>query len=108
MRRGPILAIAAAVALLAVAGCGGNYLLQGERAAWRHEAEETCIKSGAVKIGVVQIDPIEGPGMCGMDFPLRVSALAEDSPAMSYGDDLRPPASVPNGADMPQWPPGQR
>src|SRR5579885_2419409 len=108
MRRGPILAIAAAVALLAVAGCGGNYLLQGERAAWRHEAEETCIKSGAVKIGVVQIDPIEGPGMCGMDFPLRVSALAEDRPAMSYADDLRPPGSIPNAASgMPNWPPSQ-
>ncbi len=94
--------------LLALAGCGRSYLMQGERASWRHEAEETCLKSGAVKVGVVQVDPIEGPGMCGADFPLKVSALGE-APAMSYGDDLRPPAAIPNGssADMPNWPPSE-
>ncbi|HZQ13682.1 MAG TPA: extensin family protein [Pseudolabrys sp.] len=108
MRRRLAFSIAGGVVLLALAGCGRSYLMQGERAAWRHEAEETCMKSGTVTVGTVQIEPIEGPGMCGMDFPLRVSALAESAPAMSYGDDLRPPASVPNGADMPQWPPGQR
>ena len=81
--------------------------MQGERPAWRHEAEETCLKSGAVKIGVVQAEPIEGPGMCGADFPIKVSALGE-APAMSYGDDLRPPASIPNaGSDMPRWPAGE-
>jgi len=109
MRRGLAFSIAAGVVLLALAGCGRSYLMQGEREAWRHEAEETCMKSGAVTVGTVQIDPIEGPGMCGMDFPLKVSALAESSPAMSYGEDLRPPASIPNGGnDMPQWPPTQR
>ena len=92
--------------LLALAGCGRSYLMQGEREAWRHDAEETCMKSGAVKVGTVLIDPIEGPGMCGMDFPLKVSALAEAAPAMSYSDDPRPPASIPNGNyDQPQWPP---
>ena len=64
--------------LLALAGCGRSYLMQGEREAWRHDAEETCMKSGAVTVGTVQIEPIEGPGMCGMDFPLKVSALARD------------------------------
>jgi hypothetical protein len=109
MRRGLAFSIAGSVVLLALAGCGRSYLMQGERAAWRHDAEETCLKSGAVAVGTVQIEPIEGPGMCGMDFPLKVSALAEASPAMSYGDDLRPPASIPNGGpDMPQWPPQQR
>jgi hypothetical protein len=109
MRRGLAFSIAGGVVLLALAGCGRSYLMQGERATWRHEAEETCLKSGAVVVGTVQIEPIEGPGMCGMDFPLKVSALAEASPAMSYGDDLRPPASIPNGgADMPQWPPTQQ
>lgn len=109
MRRGLAFAIAGGVVLLALAGCGRSYLMQGERAAWRHDAEETCLKSGAVAVGTVQIEPIEGPGMCGMDFPLKVSALAEASPAMSYGDDLRPPASIPSGgADMPQWPPTQQ
>ncbi len=92
--------------LLALAGCSRSYFMQGERERWRHDAEESCMKSGAVTVGTVQINPIEGPGMCGMDFPLKVSALAEASPAMSYSDDLRPPASIPSGgADMPQWPP---
>jgi len=64
-------------------------------------------RAGQVKIGpgVVQIQPIEGPGMCGADFPLKVSMLGESSPAMSYADDLRPPASIPNrSSQMPRWP----
>ena len=84
--------------LLALAGCGRGLLQYGERAPWRHQAEVTCLKSGAVKIGtgVVQIQPIEGPGMCGADFPLKVAALGESS-AIGYADDLRPPGAIPNG-----------
>jgi len=64
------------------------------------------MKSGSVKVGtgVVQIDPIEGPGMCGADFPLKVSALGESSPLVGYADDPRPPGSIPNSAQMPRWP----
>lgn len=94
--------------LLALAGCGRSYFMEAQRAPWRHEAEVDCMKSGAVKIGVVQVDPIEGPGACGMDFPLKVTALGEASPAMGYADELRPPAAIPNAsADMPNWPPSQ-
>ena len=92
--------------LLALAGCGRSFM-SGERAPWRHQAEVECLKSGAVKIGagVVQIEPIEGPGMCGADFPLKVAALGESSPAIGYADDLRPPGSIPkNSAQMPRWP----
>src|SRR5262249_378270 len=91
--------------LLALAGCGRS-MFMGERAAWRHQAEVECMKSGAVKLGagVVRLDPIEGPGMCGADFPLKVAALGEGAAAMSYGDDLRPPGSIPNGSRMPNWP----
>jgi hypothetical protein len=83
--------------LLALAGCGRSMLTSGERAAWRHQAKAACIKSGAVKPGaaVVQIEPIEGPGMCGADFPFKVAALGTGS-AMSYGDELRPPGSIGN------------
>ena len=43
--------------------------------------------------------------MCGADFPLKVAALGEGSPAISYSDDLRPPGSIPaNSAQMPRWP----
>src|SRR5664279_5220698 len=93
--------------LLALAGCGRSFLQTGERASWRHEAEATCMKSGVVKIGagVVQISPIDGPGMCGADFPLKVAALGESS-AVGYADELRPPSDIPNGssAQMPRWP----
>ena len=100
--------IAGSIVLVALAGCGRGLWPSGERAAWRHEAEVNCLKSGEVKIGagVVQIEPIAGPGMCGADFPLKVSALGEASAVpMSYGDDVRPPASIPGGSpDMPRWP----
>src|SRR5476651_2234813 len=94
--------------LLTLAGCGRSFLQTGERASWRHEAEVTCLKSGAVKVGagVVQISPIEGPGMCGADFPLKVAALGESSAATGYADELRPPSDIPNNssAQMPRWP----
>ena len=98
------------VLLLALAGCGRSLWQAGERASWRHEAEIACLKSGAVKIGtgVVQIEPIAGPGMCGADFPLKVSALGEASAVpMSYGDDMRPPGGIPGASDMPRWPAGE-
>jgi hypothetical protein len=89
--------LAASVTLLALAGCGRSMLTSGERAAWRHQAEVACIKSGAVKPGaaVVQIEPIEGPGMCGADFPLKVAALGTGS-AIGYGEELRPPGAIRN------------
>jgi hypothetical protein len=92
-------------ALGLLAGCGGRYLL-AEREPWRHEAEVECINSGAVKEGPgkVRISPIEGPGMCGADFPLKVSSLGDAAP-LSY-DDLRPPAAVPDASGQmpPRWP----
>ncbi|MGC1694173.1 MAG: extensin family protein [Pseudolabrys sp.] len=104
--------LAGAVVLLTLAGCGRSFLHYGEeRAPWRHEAEVACLKSGAVKFGtgIVQIQPIDGPGMCGADFPLKVSMLGE-STAMSYADDPRPPEGIPNTSPaQPRWPPsGQR
>jgi hypothetical protein len=98
--------LAGAGVLLALAGCGRGFM-SGERAPWRHEAEVACMKSGAVKVGagVVRMDPIEGPGMCGADFPLKVMVLGESSTAVSYADELRPPGAIPNGsAQMPRWP----
>ena len=107
MKRRVSLSLAGTLVLLTLAGCGRGFLNFGERPAWRHDEEVACLKSGAVKIGdgVEQIKPIEGPGMCGADFPLKVALLGESS-AMSYGDDLRPPGAIPNaGANQPHWPP---
>jgi hypothetical protein len=90
-------------ALGALAGCGGHYLFV-EREPWRHEAELQCMNTGLVKEGPgkVRISPIDGPGMCGADFPLKVSSLGGDNVPLSYGDELRPPAAVPGTA--PRWP----
>lgn len=80
-----------------------------ERAQWRREAEVACLNSGTVResAGIVKISPIEGPGMCGADAPLKVSALGEGS-ALGYVDEpIRPPGSIAGGgrpAAEPRWP----
>ncbi|HEY4407075.1 MAG TPA: extensin family protein [Xanthobacteraceae bacterium] len=87
-----------------LAGCGGHHLF-AEREPWRHEAELQCMNSGAVKEGPgkVRISPIDGPGICGADFPMKVSSFGDSVP-MSYSDELRPPAAVPTGPVPPRWP----
>jgi hypothetical protein len=87
-----------------LAGCSGGGWL-AEREAWRRDAEVQCLNAGLVKesAGVVRIKAIQGPGMCGADFPLRVSVLGENAP-LGYSDDLRPPGAIPNGAVTPRWP----
>jgi hypothetical protein len=87
-----------------LAGCsGGNFF--AEREPWRHEAEVQCLNTGTVKegAGIVRIRAIRGPGMCGADFPLKVSTLGENSP-LGYSDDLRPPGDIPRGTAAPRWP----
>ncbi|HEY1153255.1 MAG TPA: extensin, partial [Pseudolabrys sp.] len=66
-----------AMAMLTLAACGRGMVSFEERPAWRAEAEQSCLKSGAVKVStaVAQMDPITGPGMCGAEFPLKVAAL---------------------------------
>src|SRR5437763_4845568 len=95
MARGPALYIVGSMVLVGLAACGKSWF--EERDPWRHEAEAQCIKSGAVKEGpaVAQMRPIQGPGMCGADFPLKVSALGESSPPLAFADDPRPPGTIP-------------
>src|SRR5215468_5972940 len=63
--------------LLGLAGCARMWF--EEREPWRHEAEISCMKSGTVKEGpsVTVIKAINGPGACGLDYPLRVASLGE-------------------------------
>ncbi len=87
-----------------LAGCsGGNIFV--EREPWRQEAEAQCINAGAVKesAGIVRIKAIRGPGMCGADFPLKVSALGEGA-TLGYSDEVRPPGSIPGASGQPRWP----
>src|SRR5262252_2798103 len=87
-----------------LAGCSGGGFF-AEREPWRHEAEVQCLNTGAVKesAGIVRIRQIRGPGMCGADFPLKVSILGESGP-LGYSDELRPPGDIPRGAAPPRWP----
>ena len=80
-------------ALIALAGCSHYWI--GEREAWRRDAEVSCLSSGVVKETPerVRISAINGPGMCGMDFPLRVSALGAGAPLGYDEEPLRPPNS---------------
>jgi len=103
MTRGVRLYLVGSIVLVTLAGCGRGFF-QAEREPWRAEAEIACLKSGAVKEGpdVVRIDPISGPGICGADYPLKVSAFGEGVPAYGFADeDLRPPAPIGN---QPRWP----
>jgi hypothetical protein len=105
MTRGVRLYLVGSIVLVSLAGCGRGFFQ--EREPWRSEAEIACLKSGAVKESaeVVRIDPIAGPGMCGADFPLKVSAL--DDAMSSYGfadEELRPPGAIGN---QPRWPVNQ-
>jgi len=89
------------IALIALAGC--SHYLFAEREPWRHDAEIACLNTGAVKETPqrVRISAISGPGICGMDYPLRVAVLG-DNPPLAYDEaPPRPPGNIPTGA-LPQ------
>jgi hypothetical protein len=106
MSRGVRLCLVGSFVLVALAGCGRYFFAQREP--WRKEAELTCLKSGAVKESqvLVRAEPINGPGICGAEFPLKVTALGDVSNALGYSDELRPPGAIPGGATsrQPSWP----
>jgi hypothetical protein len=105
MSRGLRRYFVSSVALLTLAACGRGFVSFEEREPWRAQAEASCLKSGAVKVSsaVAQLDPINGPGMCGAQFPLKVAALGAGNPALGYNGEIRPPASIP-AATQPRWP----
>jgi hypothetical protein len=104
MTRGVWLYLVGSFVLVSLAGCGHGFWSE-EREPWR--AEIACLKSGAVRESpdLVRISPISGPGVCGAEFPLKVSALGESSATFGFADEsLRPPAAIGN---QPRWPVGQ-
>jgi hypothetical protein len=99
-----LLGVLGVAALIALAGC--SHYFYGEREAWRHDAEVACLNSGAVKEGPerIRISAINGPGICGADFPLRVTELGESAP-LGYDDEPpRPPGAIPDRALPQHWP----
>jgi hypothetical protein len=63
----------------ALIGCaGGGTFNSGQRARWRAQVEEACLSSGVVRASdyVRPMKTIDGPGVCGLERPLRVSGLS--------------------------------
>jgi hypothetical protein len=67
--------LVASLLCLIVAGCGFGYFQQ--RDPWREEAEQACLarKEVSPSIHIEQSKPIDGPGACGISYPLKVSAF---------------------------------
>jgi hypothetical protein len=106
MTRGVRLYLVGSFVLVSLAGCGRGFFQTAEREPWRREAEMACLKSGEVRenVNLVRVDPINGPGVCGAEFPLKVSALDSGGPnGLGFADDPRPPGAIPL-TQQPRWP----
>ena len=84
--------------LAALSGCARMWF--AEREPWRREAEVACLQSGAVKESpyVAIVSAIDGPGVCGADYPLRVSALGEAAVPGFAEEVPRPPGAIQAGS----------
>ena len=69
--------VLAFIAVLTLSGCG--FFSRPERPIWRTQAENACFARKLVtpSESVVPMSEIDGPGICGMTRPLKVSALAD-------------------------------
>ena len=67
--------VLALIAALCLAGCG--FFGRPERPVWRAQAENACFARKQVTLSttIVAAPEIDGPGICGMTRPLKVSAL---------------------------------
>ena len=101
--------------LAALSGCARMWF--AEREPWRREAEAACLQSGAVREGptVTIVKAIDGPGVCGADYPLRVSTLGAPGVPGFAEEVVRPPGAIkgapassapyPNHPSAPSYPP---
>lgn len=77
-----LLLVAAGVGAL-LSGCG--FIRPEPREPWRAEAEAVCMRSGIIKESPVirATKPIDGPGPCGADLPLKVSGFQNDATSVA-------------------------
>jgi hypothetical protein len=75
MRRGLVAFFVLSLVGLGVTGCGLFRFEQREP--WRAQAEEACLSQRLVQPSAYMAlsSKIEGPGVCGMDYPFKVSAF---------------------------------
>ena len=72
----------ASFAILTLSGCG--FMGRPERPVWRTQAENACFSRNLVRLSdvIVPSHEINGPGICGMTRPLKVSALDDGKVAV--------------------------
>ncbi len=80
--------------LMALAGCG--VIERPQRPAWREAANRACVKSKSVRVTpyVTPRSGIEGPGICGVDQPFYVTALANGTVSVKSRATLNCPMIV--------------
>jgi hypothetical protein len=80
--------IAAIAALSVLGGCGFHE--RAQRPAWRTQAENACLAQGLVTVSEVirEAAPIDGPGICGLTHPFKVTALAGGTVALNAPQTL--------------------
>lgn len=92
MRKASVAFIALTLIGFGVASCGR--FQREQRAAWRDEAEAACLSRGEVRQSAYmsfRSQPINGPGTCGMNRPLRVNAFAGGDVAVTSTQTLACP-----------------
>jgi hypothetical protein len=79
MRRGLVAFFALSLVGLSLTGCGLFRFEQREP--WRAQAEEACLSQKLVQPSAYMAlsSKIDGPGICGMDHPFKVSAFGNGS-----------------------------
>ncbi|MBJ6124739.1 extensin family protein [Microvirga splendida] len=79
MRRGLVAFVALSLVGLGLTGCGLFRFEQREP--WRAQAEEACLSQRLVQPSAYMSlsSKIDGPGVCGMDYPFKVSAFNNGS-----------------------------
>jgi len=92
-RRFLSLALITGLALL-LAGCG--LFRRAERPAWRAQADKACFAEKRItKSPYIQpASAIDGPGICGLDTPLKVTALADATVAFNSTQTLDCPMTA--------------
>lgn len=75
MRRGLVAFVALSLVGLGLTGCGLFRFEQREP--WRAQAEEACLSQRLVQPSayVALSSKIDGPGVCGMDYPFKIAAF---------------------------------
>ena len=93
----PIAALS--VAALALSGC--SLFQRPQRPAWRTQAEKACFAEKKIQMSsfVELAKEIDGPGICGLTMPLKVTALAGGTVALTSTQTI----GCPMTAALDQW-----